>query len=225
MWSPQPGLRATDAEGERVVSPAEFKVDIFYFLELFEALYFWLFWHRPRVFFSFFAPPPRRPCIWSFPAKDQIQGSGHDLSHICSNAGSFTHCSGPGIEPATQHSQDTPYSLVPKRELQTQRFFTAWINPKSGGIWFRICMLGKISITVFIHTHTFTSTHPWRCRPKLVNVSRMSFPWCSFPRRVLWSNPPGLRRNPVLCFIQQRALCTTLWRDGPPFHYFTRAWS
>jgi len=40
MWSPQPGLRATDAEGERVVSPAEFKVDIFYFLELFEALYF-----------------------------------------------------------------------------------------------------------------------------------------------------------------------------------------
>lgn len=156
----------------------------------------------PEFFFLFCLPPPAPhcPCIWSFPAKDQIQGSSHDLSHICSNAGSFTHCSGPGIEPVTQHSQDTPYPLVPKRELQTQRFFIAWINPKSGGIWFRICMLGKISITVFIHTHTFTSTHPWRCRPKLVNVSRMSFPWCSFPRRVALEQPSRSQKKPSFMF-------------------------
>ena len=42
----------------------------------------------------------------------EFPGQGSDLSHICDlscscgNARSLTHCTGPGIEPASQHSQD-----------------------------------------------------------------------------------------------------------------------
>ena len=35
-----------------------------------------------------------------------------DLSHSCDNAGSLTHCAGPGIEPASQRSQETSVGVV-----------------------------------------------------------------------------------------------------------------
>ena len=40
----------------------------------------------------------------------------HDLSRICGNAGSLTHCVGPGIELASQHSQDAADPVVPQQE-------------------------------------------------------------------------------------------------------------
>ena len=40
-----------------------------------------------------------------------------DLSHSCGNAGSLTHCAGPGIKPASQRSQDATDPVVPQQEL------------------------------------------------------------------------------------------------------------
>ena len=44
------------------------------------------------------------------------------LSHSCSNTGSLTHCAGPGIEPATQCSQDATDPIVPQWELPHSHF-------------------------------------------------------------------------------------------------------
>ena len=50
---------------------------------------------------------------------DQLSGPSHscDLSHSCGNARTLTHCARPGIEPASQCSQDTADSIAPHWEL------------------------------------------------------------------------------------------------------------
>ena len=54
------------------------------------------------------SPPPYLPPRWHL----EFLGQGSDpncnfsLSHSCGNAGSLTHCAGPGSEPASQGSQD-----------------------------------------------------------------------------------------------------------------------
>ena len=51
----------------------------------------------------------------------EFPGQGSDLSSILShslgNTSSFTHCASPGIEPASQHSQDASSPIVPQQEL------------------------------------------------------------------------------------------------------------
>ena len=47
---------------------------------------------------------------------------GYDVSRICGNTGSLTHCAGPRIEPSSQHSQDTADPVVPQGELLEIKF-------------------------------------------------------------------------------------------------------
>ena len=47
------------------------------------------------------------------------------LSCGCGNAGSSTHCAGPGVEPATQSSPKATDPIAPQWELQTFFFFKA----------------------------------------------------------------------------------------------------
>ena len=59
-------------------------------------MYFFLFWP---------------PCsIWCSQARNPSHSYG-------GNNGSLTHCAGPGIQPASQHSQDTTSLIVPQWEL------------------------------------------------------------------------------------------------------------
>ena len=82
-------------------------------------LSFWLpchiykFWSFFFFFFFFLAAPQRV----------ELPGQGSDLSHSyelcwsCGNAGSLTHCAGPGIEPSSQCSRDTANPIAPQEEL------------------------------------------------------------------------------------------------------------
>ena len=45
-----------------------------------------------------------------------------DLHCSCGNSGSLIYCAGPGIEPASQHSQDATDSVVPQQDLQERSF-------------------------------------------------------------------------------------------------------
>ena len=60
-------------------------------------LFFSLFF-LPFFFFSSFG----HPVAYGVPRP----GITSNLSHNCGNARSLTHCAGPGIEPASQHSRD-----------------------------------------------------------------------------------------------------------------------
>ena len=44
------------------------------------------------------------------------------LSPSCGNMRSLTHCAGPGIEPASQHSQDVANPAAPQHRLQLSLF-------------------------------------------------------------------------------------------------------
>lgn len=50
--------------------------------------------------------------MWNSRARDQI------LSHGFGNIGSLTQCAWPGIEPATQRSQDAADPVAPQQELR-----------------------------------------------------------------------------------------------------------
>lgn len=53
----------------------------------------------------------------------ELLGQESDLSHrvdpscSCCNTGSPTHCTGLGIKPASQHSQDVAHPIGPQQEL------------------------------------------------------------------------------------------------------------
>ena len=51
-----------------------------------------------------------------FPGQGSGQSSRCHPSRGCSNAGSLTHSAGPGIDPASQHSQGTAHPVAPQRE-------------------------------------------------------------------------------------------------------------
>ena len=69
-------------------------------------------------------------------------GQESDLSHSCNlshssgNAGSLTHCAGPGIKPRSQHYQDADNPIVQQRELLSCLFFKTsrekWEQESSG---------------------------------------------------------------------------------------------
>ena len=65
-------------------------------------------------------PPPFFGCPWHM----EFLGQKSDLSHSCNpslshdDAASLTHSAGPGMEPVSQHSQDTTNPIVQQRELQ-----------------------------------------------------------------------------------------------------------
>ena len=64
-------------------------------------------WGHPSSSWFFFLVAP-----WY----TELPGQGSDLSS--SHAGSLTHCAGLGIEPTSQHPQDTANPFSPQRELQ-----------------------------------------------------------------------------------------------------------
>ena len=56
------------------------------------------------------------------------QRTGFTVCRTCSNTGSLTHCAGPGIQHASQGSQDATDPLVPQRELQFIDFYAIIVN-------------------------------------------------------------------------------------------------
>ena len=70
----------------------------------------WLF----SLFLVFFWLPCRH---MKFLGQGSDLSQNLDLSHSCGNARSLTHCAGPGIKSASQHSQDTTDPVVPQQEL------------------------------------------------------------------------------------------------------------
>ena len=83
----------------RIPSAFQFEMYLNFLYEIFKKLILriLLFW------------PPQG--IWSFLARDQIPATAATSS--CSNAGSLTHCAGPGIEPAFQQSQNATNPIAP----------------------------------------------------------------------------------------------------------------
>ena len=74
--------------------------------------------------------PPLLLLLISFLATQravEFLGQGSEPSRSCdlsqSNAGSLTNCAGPGIEPATQHSQDATSPVAPQQKLLFFFFF------------------------------------------------------------------------------------------------------
>ena len=59
------------------------------------------------------------PWHMEFPDHGSDPSRSHDLCHSCASPGSLTHCAGPGMEPASQGSQDTTDPVAPQRELPT----------------------------------------------------------------------------------------------------------
>lgn len=66
-----------------------------------------------NFFFSFLAAP------WhmAFPGQGSDSSHSGDLRHRYSNSGSSTHCAGPGIKLASQHSRDAIDTAVPRQKL------------------------------------------------------------------------------------------------------------
>ena len=65
------------------------------------------------VLFSFLAT------LWhmELPGQGSDLSRSHNLSHGCGNARSLTHCARPGIEPASQGSQDATDPIAPQQEI------------------------------------------------------------------------------------------------------------
>ena len=57
--------------------------------------------------------------LWhrEFPGQGSDSSHSCNLSYICSNARSLTHCALLGMEPAFQRSQDTTHPVAPQQEL------------------------------------------------------------------------------------------------------------
>ena len=70
-----------------------------------------------RAFFFFFFFFLAAPTHMEFPGQGSDPSHSLNLSLSCGTAGSLTHCAGPGIEPVSQHSQDTANPVVPQWEL------------------------------------------------------------------------------------------------------------
>ena len=70
-----------------------------------------------RVVVTFFPPILATPWHAGFSGQGSDPSHSCDLSHRCDNAGSLTHCAGPGIKPMSQSSKDAPYPDVPQGEL------------------------------------------------------------------------------------------------------------
>ena len=64
-------------------------------------------------FFSFQATPQHM----EFPGQGSDPGRSHDQSHSCNNARSLIYCTGPGIEQASQLSQEATSLIAAQREL------------------------------------------------------------------------------------------------------------
>ena len=69
-------------------------------------------------FFSFLAAPRHM----ELPGQGSDPSHSHNQSHSCGNTGSFTHCAGPGIEPASRCSREAADPAAPQRELGGSRF-------------------------------------------------------------------------------------------------------
>ena len=52
----------------------------------------------------------------------------HDLSCSWGNAGSLTHCAGPGIKHASQCSQNTTNPVEPQQKLQPLSLYSYWVH-------------------------------------------------------------------------------------------------
>ena len=64
-----------------------------------------------------------------------------NLNCSCSNAGSLTHCAGPGIEPASQSSQDATDPAVPQEELQKNLCLTNHKSkPRGLNVYFKFIL-------------------------------------------------------------------------------------
>ena len=72
------------------------------------------------------------------------------LSCHCSNAGSLTHCAGPGIEPVSQHSQDNADPIVPQQEcLKVFIINVFWILSDTFSVFWDDHMCVYIYIYIF----------------------------------------------------------------------------
>ena len=69
--------------------------------------------------------PPQSTILCCPPAKVL-----HDLSHRRGNSGSFTHCAGLGIKPASQRSQNIADPTAPQQELHVTLFLKTTIRLK-----------------------------------------------------------------------------------------------
>ena len=79
--------------------------------------------------FAFLANP------WhiEFPGQGLDLSCSCDPSHSCGNARSLTHCAGPGIKPASQHSQDAANPTMPQQELLIDYSFSFRTAPMAYG--------------------------------------------------------------------------------------------
>ena len=57
-------------------------------------------------------------------APQHMEFLGQGLDPTWGNAGSLSHCAGPGIGPSSQCSQDAANPAVPQRELLVSQFFS-----------------------------------------------------------------------------------------------------
>ena len=76
-------------------------------------------WVKINRFYSFLFFFPFFGCHghMGFQGQESDPSPGCDLCHSCGNAGSLTHCARPGIEPASQRSQDITNPSAPQREV------------------------------------------------------------------------------------------------------------
>ena len=79
-----------------------------------------------------------------FPGQGSDLGHRHKLSLSYSNSRFLTHSSRPGIEPASQRSQDAANLVVPQQELQSsilKRDPTCAFQSLSWGVMFLFCFI------------------------------------------------------------------------------------
>ena len=112
-----PWMKASVEIYQRPWSAAEFRIQ----QASLAPVYNDLVTENKRDFFFLHFWPPWQPT--------DLLGQGSDLNcscdlrQSCSNAGSLTHCAGPGIKPASQHSQDAADPAAPQQELPKRFFF------------------------------------------------------------------------------------------------------
>ena len=103
-------------------------------------------------FFSFHFWPPCS--IWKLLGQGSDLSHSHNLSRSCGNAGTLTHCTRLGIEPATQCSQDAADPIIPQREILVVPFHKKPLNwslaGESDG-----CVRGSSDHEAFLVKHHF----------------------------------------------------------------------